>query len=83
MKLSEAKANESKVFMFFRDEKKTPYRQNPYFVGFVLKKDQKKEEKTEEISLEELIEKEVSTAFPRISIDLYDVSKEYYRPKHN
>ena len=53
------------------------------FVGFVLKKDQKKEEKTEEISLEELIEKEVSTAFPRISINLYDVSKEYYRAKHN
>ena len=82
MKLSEAKSNESKVFMFFRDEKNTISTKSN-FVGFVLKKDQKKEEKTEEISLEELIEKEVSTAFPRISIDLYDVSKEYYRPKHN
>ena len=67
----------------FFEMKKNTISTKSNFVGFVLKKDQKKEEKTEEISLEELIEKEVSTAFPRISIDLYDVSKEYYRPKHN
>ena len=64
-----------KCLCFFEMKKNTILTKSN-FVGFVLKKDQKKEEKTEEISLEELIEKEVSTAFPRISIDLYDVSKE-------
>ena len=63
MKLSE----ESKVFMFSRLKKNTISTKSN-FAGFVLKKDQKKEEKTEEISLEELIEKEVSTFFHRIFI---------------